>query len=262
MKKKIFSVLAACLLVLILFVLPVRVSAEATSGSCGAVGNESSVTWQLDGDTLTINGNGAMADYYSVSETPWNSSVSSIKTVMIGEGVTYIGKNAFWGFDNLETVQFSNTVECIGDCAFMNCSNLKSPTFPASITKICRQAFASCDALDTLVLTGVTEIEYRAFEECSAGEFSEDLDTISQKTGLKSVSMPELTVMGERAFARCFNLETVSMSKLTTISSEGFSNCRMLRSIDMPSVTQIGNNAFDGNPTLEILEIENVVSIG
>ncbi len=263
MKKKLISVLtAACLFVTAAVSGGEPVFAVTTSGNCGAVGNESSVTWQLDGDTLTISGNGAMMDYYSVGDEPWHDVSSSITKIIIGEGVTNIGENAFYGYDSLETVTFSNTVESIGRCAFMECSNLKSPTFPPSIKTIGQQAFANCDSFDKLVLTGVTEIGYYAFQECSAGEFSYDIDELSRCKGLKSVSMPELTYMDRYAFSRCFNLESVSMPVLETIGNGAFSNCRMLKSINMPKVTKIGNYAFMGNPSLEILVIENVVTMG
>ena len=51
------------------------------NGTCGAEGNENSVTWSLDSDgTLTISGTGAMADYELVDDystyytTPWHDT--------------------------------------------------------------------------------------------------------------------------------------------------------------------------------------------
>ncbi|MBQ8800814.1 MAG: hypothetical protein IJZ52_00790, partial [Clostridium sp.] len=72
----------------------------ATSGTCGAVGNEANVTWNIDTgtNTLTISGTGAMMDYASESDAPWhdwlyNKSWRGSKyyiSVIIGEGITEI----------------------------------------------------------------------------------------------------------------------------------------------------------------------------
>ena len=59
----------------------------ATSGTCG-----SKLTWALSNDgTLTISGTGAMNNYTSSSGTPWEARKSSIKTAVVGNGVTSIG---------------------------------------------------------------------------------------------------------------------------------------------------------------------------
>ena len=61
MKKKIFAVLALAFL-LALSMAPAAWAATVASGECGAEGDN--VTWVLDDTgTLTISGQGAMADY-------------------------------------------------------------------------------------------------------------------------------------------------------------------------------------------------------
>ena len=60
MKKRILSLLLA--LVMVLTILPTVALANdvavATSGTCGAEGNESNVTWTFENGTLTISGTG------------------------------------------------------------------------------------------------------------------------------------------------------------------------------------------------------------
>ena len=72
----------------------VQTSYAATSGVCG-----DNLTWVLDSGTLTISGTGSMDDYQSSSDQPWyKEGVSKdIKTVVIEDGVTSIGKFAFYG---------------------------------------------------------------------------------------------------------------------------------------------------------------------
>ena len=67
----------------------------AVSGTCG-----DNLTWNLTGNgVLTISGTGAMSNYTSSSPSraPWYSNRSSIKSVVIEEGVTSIGEYAFNG---------------------------------------------------------------------------------------------------------------------------------------------------------------------
>ena len=77
-------------------------------GVCGKNGiNDARVVWTLtdaDGDgtaeTLTIEGAGQMADFYS-GETPWFAFKTDITRVIIGYGVRSIGEYAFQGCTNL-----------------------------------------------------------------------------------------------------------------------------------------------------------------
>ncbi|MBQ7673623.1 MAG: hypothetical protein IJT36_03740, partial [Alphaproteobacteria bacterium] len=69
------------------------------SGSCG--GWTVTYTYVESTGTLTISGivsvKEYMANYESSSDRPWNAYCSSIKNVVINNGVTSIGKNAFKG---------------------------------------------------------------------------------------------------------------------------------------------------------------------
>lgn len=75
------------------------------TGSCGAVGNENTVTWTVYdsfdsdelGDTLVISGAGAMADYESAGATPWYGWKESLKCLVLEEGITHLGNYAFDG---------------------------------------------------------------------------------------------------------------------------------------------------------------------
>ena len=55
----------------------------------------SSLSWKLTkAGTLTISGSGAMPDYASSSEQPWNGM--KIQKIVVEEGVTRVGDSAFW----------------------------------------------------------------------------------------------------------------------------------------------------------------------
>ena len=105
------------LLLLVMILLPMVVSAD-DSGSCGE-----NVTYTYSSTTkkLTIQGHGAMTNYESISDVPWNSYRGDIKTVIINIGVTNVGKNAFCGCSGLTSVTIPNSVTSIGDDAFEGC---------------------------------------------------------------------------------------------------------------------------------------------
>ena len=66
------------------------------------------------------------------------------KKYTVPNGVTAIGKEAFFGCDNLTSVTIPDSVTEIGEEAFFDCENLKSVTIPDSVTEIGKDAFAEC----------------------------------------------------------------------------------------------------------------------
>ena len=97
------------------------------------------VTWTLSGDgTLTISGTGDMEG------APWLSQRDEIKKVVIKDGVTSIGNNAFRYCSGLTSLTIPNSVTSIGEYAFYRCSGLTSLTIPNSVTSIGGGAFYGC----------------------------------------------------------------------------------------------------------------------
>ena len=110
------------------------VKAEATtySGTCGE-----NLTWTLNTETgeLVISGTGHMYGWNYSSKAPWYNNRSSIKHVTIGNGVTSIGKYAFYKYTNLTGVTISNSVTDIDYGAFRYTS-LTSITIPDSVARV------------------------------------------------------------------------------------------------------------------------------
>ena len=115
MKKR----LLAWILVLMLTVtlLPTAALAEdaATSGNCGATGNESDVTWKYENGTLTISGTGAMKDFGGWRNQPWASYADQITKFVVEAGVTTIGKSATDGENVIEEYVIGKDVATIKD---------------------------------------------------------------------------------------------------------------------------------------------------
>lgn len=116
MKKKMQSILSLVSAVLMLMpVFPLSASATTYSGTCGAEGDN--VTWEIDVNTgtLLINGTGDMADYEDWFATPWYDykDFPGFTNVVVGEGVTSVGDNAF-RITNATKIILSSTVKHLG----------------------------------------------------------------------------------------------------------------------------------------------------
>ena len=229
MKQKLFTFLLA---------LVASVSAiYAQSGTCG-----NNLTWMLDAETavLTISGTGTMNDFDPRrNPVPWGNYTSIIKTVIINDGVTSIGGEAFAECSSLTSVTIPNSVTSIGGYAFDFCSSLTSITIPESVTSIGESAFGLCESLTSITIpNSVTSIEMWTFTACSS---------------LTSVTIGNsVTSIGEQAFASCSSLTSITIPEsVTSIGHYAFGYCSSLTSITIPnSVTSIGAWAFYGCSSL------------
>ena len=139
------------LLLFFLFLLPIIVSAEENSGSCG-----DNLTWTYTDGVLTISGNGDMYDYDG-SNSPWKLPLyqNQVTTIKIGDGVTSIGNNAFNNFNNITAVTFPNSITRIGSGAFYSCNRLATVDIPNSVTHIGKGAFNDCDGLTKVNISDI-----------------------------------------------------------------------------------------------------------
>ncbi|MGN1348610.1 MAG: leucine-rich repeat domain-containing protein [Acutalibacteraceae bacterium] len=268
--------LSAFILVLIMAVSSLPLSSSAAeiiaSGNCGVgywgVGDNyvfgDSVTWTLDSDgVLTVSGNGAIVSDDDIVTPAWYGYRTSIKSVIISEGVTSIGNCAFLGCTSLAKINwnaesvsdfdtyysrvfynagtagdgidviFGDSVKKIPAYAFADCKGLKSVTIGNSVTNIGDYAFFRCSGLTSVIIgSSVTSIGDSAFYEC---------------TSLTSITISDsITSIGSRAFVRCVCLAEITIpDSVTSIGGAAFSGCASLKSITIPvRVTSIGAGAF------------------
>ena len=216
--------------------------------------NEDNLTWKLYADgTLNISGTGAMKDYnYSDNPSPARQKKDSVKKVVIEDGVTSIGNDAFSACRSLTSITIPNSVTSIGAYAFQNCSSLTSITIPDGVTSIGKSAFSYCSSLTSITISdSVTSIGDYAFRNCSR---------------LTSITIPDsVTSIGNFAFSDCSSLTSITIpSSVTSIGNDAFSYCSSLTSITIPdSVTSIGAYAFQNCSSLTSITIpDSVTSIG
>ena len=204
--------------------------AIASSGKCGE-----NVWWIFDSvsGTVTIGGTGPMTNYGSSGDSPWDGN-RRIKTVIIENGVTSIGYEAFSSCSELTGVTIPDSVSSIGARAFQYCYSLSDIRIPDGVTQIMPDTFFCCLRLASLTIPdSVTIIEFCAFDTCQS---------------LTDVTIPDsVTSIGNCAFANCTSLRSVSIgSGVRSIGRDAFKGCWELREIAIgDNVTRIGSGILD-----------------
>lgn len=157
----------------------------------------------------------------------------NLKTLLLPESLTTIGRSAFRGCYGLHAVKLPSSLERIEDDAFIYCAFLDSISLPSSITHIGRYAFHSCSRMVNIDLkANITAITEGAFSECRA---------------ITTIDIPEsVTSIGENAFLRCDLLQTIVIPNgVTKIGLNAFATCPNLYSVIIPSsVSVIDSGAF------------------
>lgn len=106
-----------------------------------------SLYWMLADSTLTIAGSGMMYDYSTSVPAPWSELKNSFHTLVLPQGLTTIGDNAFADCAALQAVAIPTTVTNIGAAAFQNCTALTQVLIPEGVQHLEDNAFKGCSAL-------------------------------------------------------------------------------------------------------------------
>lgn len=70
-------------------------------------------------------------------------------------------------------------------------------------------------------------------------------------------SFPNLTVIGNNAFAGCTNITAADLPHVTTVGNGAFSGCTNLSAVNLPNAVSIAKDAFEGCPKLTTPEPPN-----
>ena len=119
----VFSIISIGLFTFLFLINNFKNSEIKYNGECGK-----NTYWAFENGVLTITGIGEMNNYVK-NTIPWSSIIDEINTVLIEDGVTYIGKNSFDSAINLKEVYISDDVSKIGSYAFWGCSKLGKVTY-------------------------------------------------------------------------------------------------------------------------------------
>ncbi len=266
---------------------------ETTVIASGNVNED--ITWTLDDNgTLKIMGTGAMPNYPTMIDQPWDAKRSSIESVVIENGITSIGDRSFYNLSYLKSVNIPSSVTSIGVSAF-NSTRLTSITIPSSVTTIGNNAFSDSYLVSITIPDSVTSLGTNVFNNCknlTSATLPSNITTIPNSlfygcrsltsitipssvtsigsyafysnTSLTSITVPDtVTSLGTGVFQGCKNLTSATLpSNITTIPNIAFQDCSSLTSITIPSsVTSVGSNAFRGTGLTSITIPSSVTSI-
>lgn len=135
-----------------------------------------------------------------------------LTSVVIPEGVTAVGYQAFQWCPCLENAVIGDSVTVIGDEAFEGCAQLSELTLGASVTEIGNSAFSSTSVTELVIPDSVKRIGSYAFFDCD---------------GLESVTIGSgVELIEDGAFAYCDNLKSVcfrgSREQWKNVKIEGY----------------------------------------
>lgn len=173
-----------------------------------------------------------------------------LKRIVIPEGVTSIGENAFYNLITLESAVLPDSLIEMGMYAFSGCAALFDIEFGSGLNVIPVGAFGGCAIASLTLPETVTNIYYDAFRGCRK---------------LTSVTLPDsVTYLGSSVFAECEALTEVTLPKgLASIENATFKSCSSLAEVEIPAgVKSIGGSAFEECALKEILLPDGVERIG
>ena len=211
------------------------------------------VSWELrrtdEGMELYYQGTGTIKEN---NDDAIKNNKSSIKRIVIEEGIAEIGNRAFNSYDGLEEVIIPDSVTSIGSFAFDQCSQLQEIIIPDSVTDLGAYAFNKCSNLISVTMSNnVTRFSESAFGNCNK---------------LVNINTPEgLTYIGTAAFFQCYELSSLDIpDSVTSIGSTAFYRCRSLKAIHLPNqLKSVAKQTFDGCSGIETIVIpQGVTSIG
>ena len=161
-------------------------------------GTWSNITWRFTPDgTLTVSGTGSIEPGYS-KWFPWNSFKDDLLKVVIANGITCVGYNAFADCPNLKTVEIAGSVISLEERAFANCHELEEIHLSEGLKNI------GCSALGG--------------------------------TAIRTIELPEsLETLGNCAFGWCPNLESIRIpSNVWGLDRAVFTFCDNLTEVWLP----------------------------
>ena len=165
---------------------------------------------------------------------------TTLKRIVIPEGVTLIGDGAFCDCKSLETVSLPNSLERICSIAFSS-SKISSIYIPAGVKDISESAFFQCENLSTITVSN-ENTKYDSRDNCNA-LIETATNTLLQ--GSSSTVIPNsVTAIGGRAFQRSNIAEMVIPNSVTAIEAYTFQGSKIAKIVIPESVKKIGQLAF------------------
>jgi len=253
MKAKLISLLLAAVLLCALIPVQAFAATVVASGSTnGTTVRRDTLSWSLNSDgVLTVSGRGDMGSFetesHSGSNAPWSAYADRVTAIVVSEGVTGIGEEAFKALENVSSLALPKSLLCSRQFAFP-WRGVGNVHYAGDLSDWLKFRF---------VVT--SDSEYVSSRDCAMlGYYG-----AGGRLYLNGALMPEeITIpadcreIGECAFYGVQNLQRVTTRYgLERIGKYAFANCTNLSAVDLPdSLTELGFQAFYGCTSLTELK--------
>ncbi len=173
-----------------------------------------------------------------------------------------VGEYAFYACFYLESIDLSGVSE-IGSTAFALCSSLKEVTLSKELTEFAELVFYGCTALELTDLSNVVRfgtgcvygVKLPAHLELIKAEYidtSAFIEYDSEGTHyIQSVNAPNLTYLGEQAFAGCVNLTTFKAPKLEEIGYAALGYTGIVELEIFKDLKTVGTSILEGSESFK-----------
>ncbi len=229
---------------------------EAQSGRCGY-----NLRWSFNSSngTLTITGYGEMGNYRYDYECnchtiPWDNYRKSITRVILPNGITSIGSEAFYGCIYLSSIVIPESVRTIGKSAFDGCVHLQSVTIPCNVTFIGNNAFQSCERLKTVTICNrATKIGAYAFWGCK------NLQSIKDERGMVVLDVASATTFSSKGSSPSEKKPTSTQSSQPQIKIPSTPPNLVIVENSLEFIDRTRNNQIDANEDCKIrFKVHNI----
>lgn len=215
----------------------------------------------LSGTNMTVFPNRALAFY----STMGLSENTTLKKVVLPEGLETIGNSAFAMCSALEEINIPSTVTQLGRWILEGCKSLKTINIPTGVTTIPESCFYNAGLTSIDIPASVTTIGNWAFDNCP-------LEKVVIPSSVTSLGEPLTPPDGNYTFGSSMYYNDNSVAQLTEVEINAnvteipdccFAYQAKLTKVTIPAgVKRIGSDAFSGCPITDVTLPENLEVIG
>ena len=143
---------------------------------------DGAITWEIySNGKMVVGGSGELPDFETIEDQPWwlygddevfgernlqELDIVLVTSLVIGEGITAFGENAFAEQQSLTAVTLPSTLTSLSISCFKNCAKLRTVSGGTALVTIEDGAFCGCTALESIELSdALTSVCWTAFDE-------------------------------------------------------------------------------------------------
>lgn len=222
--------------------------------------------WERNSGILTVSGSGAMPNYNS-SSMPWYDVIPFATEIIVSDGITSIGKYAFYKTENAKNIVLPNTLTTINERAFEYCSAVEKLIIPDTVTSIGYGTFANMANLKEVIVPASTTYRSYCFDSDKA------IEKVTITYGVDGI-IPNSTVTQEQSYIMDMfykrtgnfgpwkygdNVSVVISEGITTVGYNTFWQALGISSIYIPSTVNelnLNDGVFYQNFNLKEITVD------